>query len=812
VAEQAALGFAGLLRQLRADAGLTQEELAEAASLSPRSISDLERGINLIPRKETARLLADALSLAGPQRAVFEAAALGRAFAGDLPIQLSSFVGRVDELAGLAAAMHRSCLVTVVGAGGVGKTRLALYAAAGQRPSFRDGAWLCELDQADDEETMAQAVLAALRVRARPGISLVGSVVEVLRDRRALLLLDNCEHLVRAASGLAADILRGCREVRILATSRQALGVGGEQVFGLAPMSLPAQEASIEAVGASDAVSLFVQRASAARNDFCLNRGNAAAVGEICRRLDGIPLAIELAAARVAVMRPAEIAELLDDRFRLLTHGPADAASRHRTLEATVDWSYALLSEPERRIFNDLGVFPASFDAAAAADVAGTGNLERWDVLDGLMSLVAKSMVAEEEGPDQTSRYRLLGTTRIYARQQLAAAGELDLLLRRHAEHYAAFAELAGPELLGPLQLEWQRLIRKEFDNLQAAVTWALAGDDQTLQFAFRILSALAFTATYGRGTVGTWAERALAQISSCPPEIRPTVVGAAAWSAFWAGDLVLAQRRAEDAILEPASGDPISYGLLRALLSRACALTGQMERAVRVVTEGRLESTEPVGQVVGGHLLAMEAMAWEAAGNHAAARRPAMEAVEVARRLRNPALSAMAFYAAAGAVWIEDPKTALTLVEECLALTRAGALDSILGFALSLTAAIRIRNGDLRGALIVLEEATVQQRGDNRLGLGVTLQRGATALAFLGEALHAAIIAGAVSANFAAAAAAAANVWLEIDEAQEVARQALGETAYTSALRRGAAMDDDELVDYALGEYRRVLESAMPR
>ena len=743
VAEQAALGFAALLRQLRADAGLTQEELADAASLSPRSISDLERGINLTPRKETARLLADALSLAGPQRALFEAAARGRAFAGDLPIQLSSFVGRVDELAGLAAAMHRSALVTVTGAGGVGKTRLALHAAAGQRPSFRDGAWLCELHQADDEETMAQAVLAALRVRARPGISSAGGVVEVLRDRRALLLLDNCEHLLSAASGLAADILRGCREVRILATSRQALGVGGEQVFGLAPLSLPAPAASIEAVGASDAVSLFVQRASAARHDFRLSHGNAAAVGEICRRLDGIPLAIELAAARVAVMRPAEIAGLLDDRFRLLTHGRADAASRHRTLEATVDWSYALLSKPERRIFNNLGAFPASFDAAAAAAVVGVGELERWDVLEGLMALVAKSMVAEEEGSDQTSRYRLLETMRAYARQQLAAAGELDLLSRRHAEHYAAFAEQAGPELLGPLQLDWQHLIRAEHDNLQAAVSWAFAGDDQTRQIAFRIVSALAFTATHGRSTVGTWAERALAHISTCPPEIRATVVSAAAWSAFWAGDLVLAHRRAEDALRQPASSDPISDALPRALLSRTYAFTGQLERAVRVVTEGRQESAKWGSQVVAGHFLAMEAMAWHAAGNHAAARRPAMEAVEVARRLRNPALSAMAFYAAAAAVWIEDPKTALTLVEDCLALTRAGALDSILGFALSLAAAIRIRNGDLRGALTVLDEATVQQRGENRLGLGVTLQRGATALALLGEGLPAAVIVG---------------------------------------------------------------------
>jgi hypothetical protein len=218
------------------------------------------------------------------------------AFAGNLPVQISSFVGRAGELGELATAMQRSALVTVTGPGGVGKTRLAMQAAADQLPSFRDGAWLCELAAAEDGETMAQAVLAALRVRPRPGISTANSIVEFLRTKGALLLVvDNCEHLASAAAALAADILRSCRGVRILATSRQALGVGGEQVFGLRPLSLPPEAASMAAAGASDAVSLFVQRATAVRSDFSLSSSNVAAVGEICRRLDGIPLAIELA-------------------------------------------------------------------------------------------------------------------------------------------------------------------------------------------------------------------------------------------------------------------------------------------------------------------------------------------------------------------------------------------------------------------------------------------------------------------------------------------------------------------------------------
>ena len=582
-----AAGHGGQVLVSGATALLVREDLPDGCALvdlGEHRLRDLARPVRIF-------------QLTGPGlRAEFPPLRTLEAFAGNLPVQLSSFVGRAGELAGLAAAMARSPLVTVTGPGGVGKTRLALHAAADQLPSFRDGAWLCELHAAGDGETMAQAVLAALRARPRTGLSTAGSVVEFLRTRTALLLvLDNCEHLAAAAAALAADILRGCPGVRILATSQQPLGVGGEQVFGLRPLSLPTPEAGMAAAGASDAVSLFVQRATAARSDFSLTPANVAAVGEICRRLDGIPLAIELAAARVAALRPAEIAGLLDERFRLLTRGRADAASRQQTLQATVEWSYALLGEADRRVFGCLGVFPASFDAAAAADIAGADGLQRWDVLDSLTSLVGKSMVAEEEGPDQTSRYRLLETMRAYARQQLAA-GELDRLRRQHAEYYAAFAERAGLELAGPAQLEWQPRIRAERDNLQAAVTWALTEGAQARPLAFRIVAALAGFAITSPSTAGGWAEACLAQIGACPPELRGMVIAAAAWSAFFIGDIPLAQRRAEDALQDPAVGDPISLGMLR-----MCARPDlHADRAAR--TRGQHRPRGPPGGRGTGH------------------------------------------------------------------------------------------------------------------------------------------------------------------------------------------------------------------
>ncbi len=822
-AELAAPGFGGLLRQLRVDAGLTQEELAEAARLSPRTVSDLERGISRTARKDTALLLADALGLAGRARGVFVAAAQGRvlaaevlaartqapgAFAGNLPVQLSSFVGRVDELAGLATAMARSPLVTVTGPGGVGKTRLALQAAAGQLPSFRDGAWLCELAAAVDEETMAQAVAAALRARPRPGLSVGGSVVEFLRTKGALLLvLDNCEHLAAGAAALAADILRSCRGVRLLATSRQPLSVEGEQVFGLRPLSLPPPDAGVAAAAASDAVCLFVQRAAAARGDFALTPANVAAVGEVCRRLDGIPLAIELAAARVAALRPAEIAGLLDERFRLLTRGRADAAARQQTLQATVEWSYALLSEAEGRVFDCLGVFPGSFDAAAAADIAAADGLQRWDLLDSLTGLVRKSLVAEEEGPGQTSRYRLLETMRAYARPHLAA-GELGRLQLRHAEYYAAFAERAGPELVGPAQLEWQRRILAERDNLQAAVTWALASGEAG-PLAFRIVAALAALALGLTlpGTARGWAEACLAQIGECPPELRALVLATAAGSAQAAGDLPLARRRAENALQDPAVGDPLSRGLLRILLSLTYTWSGQPERGASIAREGRQAAAEQGSEFLTGYLLATEARAWVSAGDYAAARRPAMEAVEVARRVQNPALSAWAFCTAAAAIWPGEPQTALRLIEDSLALTRAGASDMTLGMALTWAGIIRAQTGDLPEALAALQEAMAQRHAEgNRLLFGMTLQIAAAVLARLGQAEPAAALAGAFSAHFQPDISAVhQDERLGIGEARSLARRALGEAAYSAALAQGAAMDDHEVVEYVRDEYQRL-------
>ena len=389
----------------------------------------------------------------------------------NLALQLSSFVGREAELGELAAAVRDARLVTLTGVGGVGKTRLALQVAGEVSPRFADGVWVAELAAASNGDDMAQVVALALGVVQRQQMTLAESIVDFLRTRETLVVLDNCEHLLDAVTELVEDILAGAPKVRILATSREGFGIPGERVWAL--RSLPVSTAHPET---SDAVRLFAERARAVARTFVLDASTTPAVVELCRRLDGIPLAIELAAARVTTMSPVDIVAHLDERFRLLTGGRRGRVERHQTLRAAIEWSYSLLDDTERTVFDRLGVFPASFDEAAAVAVCATDGIERWGVIDALAGLAAKSMIGSEPAGD-TIRYQLLETLRHFARDH---AADLDGLRRRHANHYAALAEQAGAGLLSRDELAWRPRLAAEIDNLRAAVGWAFDASSPT--------------------------------------------------------------------------------------------------------------------------------------------------------------------------------------------------------------------------------------------------------------------------------------------------------------------------------------------
>jgi predicted ATPase/DNA-binding SARP family transcriptional activator len=395
----------------------------------------------------------------------------------NLPTPATSFVGRTGDMAILTELLETTRLITLLGPGGVGKTRLAVEAASGLTDRFPDGIWLVELAPIRDPALVGQAVLEVLRIDQQPDRPAEATLADALRDTTILLILDSCEHLVESVAALADTLLHACPAARLWATSREALGIRGEARLAVSGLSAPAGEPDAALIGDYDAVELFVNRAVSVDGTFRVSSENAPAVGQICRRLDGIPLAIELAAARVTVLTPEQIAAGLDDRFRLLTTGSRTADTRQQTLEAALDWSYNLLSESEQAGLRRLSVFRGTFGLdAARAVVDGSGD----DTLDLLDRLAAKSLVVTvPAGPEM--RYELLETVRFYARARLRAMGEHAAAEARHRDWYVAFAEKAGPKLRGAGQLAWLNRLEADHDNLRAALERSyVAGDIET--------------------------------------------------------------------------------------------------------------------------------------------------------------------------------------------------------------------------------------------------------------------------------------------------------------------------------------------
>jgi predicted ATPase/class 3 adenylate cyclase len=397
----------------------------------------------------------------------------------NLPNQLSSFVGRareIDELCGLLAGLR---LLTLTGPGGIGKTRLALRVASAVQADYADGVWLVRLEALADPDLVPAAVASVLNVREMPGRALIETLADAIGARQLLLVLDNCEHVIQPCAELAEALLQTCPRLQLLTTSREPLGVAGEHAWRAPPLSVPESQSTAVADPANqfDAVRLFVDRASAVRGGFILTDANAPAVAEVCRRLDGLPLAIELAAARVNALSVEQLAERVDDRLRLLTGGSRTALPRQQTLRAAIDWSYDLLSQPDRMLFRRLGVFGGGLSLEAAEAVCSGLGIAPEEMLDRLSSLVDKSLVGAEEH-DGAKRYRLLETIRQHAQERLQASAEADVAHDQHAEYFLVLAERAEPELRGPEQVQWFERLELEHDNLRAALRWCMAHGD----------------------------------------------------------------------------------------------------------------------------------------------------------------------------------------------------------------------------------------------------------------------------------------------------------------------------------------------
>ena len=399
----------------------------------------------------------------------------------NLPSQATSFVGRAAELAELGSLLSGgSRLVTVAGPGGIGKSRLALQVAAGALDGAGDGVWLVELAPVADPELVARTVAGVLGVREEPGRPVLDTLAAAVGDRSLLVVLDNAEHVLGAAAKLADALMRSCPRVCLLVTSREPLGIGGEHVFRVRPLPVPpAGLAAPGRLAGFESVQLFAERAVMYRHGFVLDEASAAAVAAVCVRLDGIPLALELAAARLGALSVPEISARLDQRFRLLTGGSRTALPRHQTLRALIDWSYDLLTPEEQVVLGRLSVFAGGWTLAAAEAVTAAGDGGQWQVLDHLAALVDKSLVLAEEIQGST-RYRLLETVRHYAAERLArrAGPELDETRAAHRDHYLALVETADTHLRGPDEAAWLDRLEADFDNIRAALAFSLADPD----------------------------------------------------------------------------------------------------------------------------------------------------------------------------------------------------------------------------------------------------------------------------------------------------------------------------------------------
>ena len=470
VARLLAIGHGGQILT----SGVTTD-LVQGALPAKTSLRDLgeHRLKDLTHPEQVYQLIADGLPETFPPLRSLES------LPNNLPLQLTSFVGREDEVAEIGELIGKTRLLTLVGTGGVGKTRTALQVAAELLDGSGDGVWFVDLAPLRDPTLVGHEIVSALGLTVPPEKTAADVLIAYLKPRRLLLILDNCEHLVAAAASTIDAILRGCPRVKILATSREGLNVSGESVHRMPSLGLPPEGAPLTAAQASafGAVALFTERARAADGRFTLTDQNAAIVAEVCRRLDGIALAIELAAPRVKVLAVEQLSKRLDERFRILTGGSRSALPRQQTMRALIDWSYDLLSDNEKTVFRRAGTFVGGFTLEAAASVcAADTGLDEWEVLEILSTLVDKSLVSTEIAESQ-QRYRLLESMREYARTRLSESGELQTTSGAHAAYYLEYAKQKRDEWGVTPGAQWIAPMLPEIDNFRAALAWSLEND-----------------------------------------------------------------------------------------------------------------------------------------------------------------------------------------------------------------------------------------------------------------------------------------------------------------------------------------------
>jgi predicted ATPase/DNA-binding CsgD family transcriptional regulator/transcriptional regulator with XRE-family HTH domain len=645
--DTAALGFGALLRHYRIQTGLSQEALAERANLSVRAIRALENGERQAPYQATVGALATALGLTGPERAALVAAVsrsreprataapAPEAGLAPLPLAPTPFVDRTAERAMAAAVLRGDAvrLLTLTGPGGVGKTRLALEVASSLQDAFPDGVWFVDLAPVPAPEMVLPAIARALNVPEHGRQPLLATLRGYLQEPKLLLVLDNFEHVLAAAPQLT-ELLAACPGLKLLVTSRSRLRLRWEHALPLAPLPVPDPDTpqTAEALAGLPAVALFVERARASNPGFALTAANGPAVAALCRHLEGLPLALELAAARANVLAPAQMLTWAEQRLPVLDWDAPDLPSRQRSLRATLAWSYALLPAAEQALFRRLAVFADGWTVEAVEAVTGPRELGL-DALDGLTRLCDASLVQVRPSEDEEPRFGLLETVREFALEQLQASGEQAALERQHAAYYLAIAERAAPALTGPEQGAWSVRLQREHANLRAALGWAAEHDDAEAEL--RLAGSLApFWFSYGYlGEGRAWLEEALARNADRDDALRQQALEGAGLLTVYLHEYAAGAARLDEALtLARELGDGRRIGRALGALMHAAYLQGQTERWPALAAE--LEAARP-GANLGDLNLGLHVLGTllHEAGEQARATAYLEEALAVSRR-----------------------------------------------------------------------------------------------------------------------------------------------------------------------------------
>src|SRR5579884_2826648 len=673
------------LRQYKELEATLQEALGTTPSRALQSLAEQLRSGETTSRpleaEESARVPAGPGSRTGRYRP-------SEVIPTNLQMPLTSFIGRERELQQIEASMQQTRLLTLTGPGGAGKTRLALQVAAHLQPRFPDGAWMVDLAPLTDASLVAQAVAQALAIPEEPGRPLLQSVCAALAPQKLLLLLDNCEHLIEACAQLAETLLKACPHLSLLATSREALGIAGELCFRVPSLSLPDPDKlpSLSSLLQYEAVRLFVERARFHQPAFALTEANAPALASACQRLDGIPLAIELAAARVKAMPVEQIARRLDDRFALLTGGSRTALPRQQTLRALLDWSYQLLSEKERVLLWRLSVFVGGFCLEAVETVCaltphslipsatrGEGAIQEWEVLDLLTSLVEKSLVVFEEQAGY-GRYRMLETIRQYALEKLQESGEEEPVRKRHLDWCLQLAQEAQARLKGAEQAGVLAQLDLEHDNARAALEWCMLGND--VQAGLLLARALAdFWIRHGHlreGRVRFTALLAKAESQELS-EVRAPALKSAGFLAFYQGD----------------------YAAARDLFGERLALYRTWEREPDIAS-----ALNDLGLAISYQ------------GDYVTAFACYEEGLSINRKLDDrEAVAATLSNFGTLARRYGDYRLARSLLEQSLALRRESGMPDKIAVALSNLGKVVLDQGDYAAARLLLEESLMLRR-----------------------------------------------------------------------------------------------------